>query len=405
MSEKERFHMRQLHEEDLDQFNNLLRYAFQVTGNELLKTGWDEEEIRRAKIPILEQAYALGWFDGDTLASQIVIYDMQVNVYEEIFRMGGITGVTTYPEYAGRGLIHSLMKRCLEYMKEQKMTLSFLFPYSIPFYRKMGWEIVSDKMTFLIKDVQLPKRQQVPGIVKRVDLEHEDLKRVYRYFAVQKHGALIRDELSWAEYWRWETEDVIASIYYSEEGKPLGYLVYTIENEILYVKEMIYLNQEARIGIWNYITSHYSMINEAQGANYTGEPLAFLLEDSEITETIEPYIMARIVDVYEFMLLYPFQFIGEDLHVNFIVHDSMAEWNEGYFGLHWEDGQVCCVKEEDMPTVNVVELNIQILTTMLMGYKRPSYLYDNGKLEMEYYMVQILERLIPTGKAYFSDYF
>lgn len=405
MIENERFHMRELTTDDLEQFNDLLRYAFQVTGNELNKSGWEEEEMKRAKAPVLEEAYAVGWFDDDTLASQILIYSMEVNIYGEIYKMGGITGVTTYPEYAGRGMIHSLMKNCMEYMRSQKMTISLLFPYSIPFYRKMGWEIVTDKMTFLIKDSQLPKRQPVTGIMKRVDLEHEDMKNVYKYFAVQKHGALIRDELAWAEYWKWETDDVTAAIYYNEEKKPLGYLVYFIENEVLNVKEMIYLNQEARIGIWNYISSHFSMITEVTGANYTGESLAFLLEDSEITETIAPYIMARIVDAHNFLLQYPFQIITEDLHVHFILHDEMAPWNNGSFDIYWEDGKLCCDLVEDNPTVNVVELNIQTFTTLLMGYKRPSYLYENGRLIMEYYMVRILEQLIPTGKGYFSDYF
>ena len=34
------FQMRQLHEGDLEQFNALLRYAFQVTTTEVVKTGW-----------------------------------------------------------------------------------------------------------------------------------------------------------------------------------------------------------------------------------------------------------------------------------------------------------------------------------------------------------------------------
>lgn len=399
------FHMRQLDKNDLEQFNSLLRYVFQVTGDELLKTGWEEDEIKYAKAPILEHGYVLGWFHKDNLASQIVIYSMEINIYGEIYKMGGITGVATYPEFAGRGLIHSLMKECLEHMREEKQTISFLYPYSIPFYRKMGWEIVSDKLTFRIKDTQLPKKNQVSGIVERVDLEHEDLKNVYKYFAVQRHGCLIRDELSWAEYWRWEVDDIIAAIYYNKEHKPLGYLVYSIENEIFNIREMIYLNAEAKHGIWNYISSHFSMITEVKGENYTGEPLAFLLEDSEITESIEPYIMARIVDVKEFILDYPFQVMPDELHINLQIEDNMAPWNNGNFSIHWKDNKTFCEQISDSQLTNAVKLNVQTLTTMLMGYKRPSYLYDNDKLEMEYYMVQILEQLIPVGKPYFSDYF
>ena len=42
---------------------------------------------------------------------------------------------------------------------------------------------------------------------------------------------------------------------------------------------------------------------------------------------------------------------------------------------------------------------------MMLGYKRPSYLYEHEYLKTEYYMLQILERLIPVGKPCFSDNF
>ncbi len=399
------FRMRELDKGDLEQFNALLQYAFQVTSYDLFQTGWKPEEIKSAKRPMLEEAYVLGWFYKDRLASMIVVYSMRVNVYDEIMDMGGITGVATYPEYTGRGLIHALMRHVLDYMHRQKMPISFLYPYSIPFYRKMGWELVSDKLTFTIKDTQLPKPHPVEGMVERVSLDSEDYHNVHSYFALQRHGALIRDELSWEEYWRWDNEDMIAAVYYSKEHKPLGYIVYYIANDVFYIKEMVYLNIEANHGLWNYISAHFSMISEVKGANYSGETLAYLLEDSEIVETISPYIMARIINVEDFLRDYPYQIQPEDLKIHFRVHDQMAPWNEGDFLVSWHDGEAVCEKVDDNQSINVVELTVNTLTTMLMGYKRPSYLYEHEKLQTEYYMLTWLERLIPAEKPYFSDYF
>ena len=362
MKSDDGFTMRQLNEGDLEQFNALLRYAFQVTTTEMVKTGWSEEEIKREKLPMLTEGYVLGWFHGDQLASQIVIYPMEVNVEGEILKMGGITGVTTYPEYAGRGLAHRLMSECLKHMRKERQLISFLCPYSFPFYRKMGWEIVSDKLTFSLRDTQLPRRQEVPGMVERVDLESEDLKNVHEYFAVQRHGCMLRNEV-------------------------------------------VYLNLEARHGLWNYISAHFSMITEVRGANYSGEPLAFLFDDSEIEETISPYVMARIVDVREFLLAYNWQNMPEDLRIFFQVTDPLAEWNNGTFLLYWQDEKTCCEKVDPDEAVNAIRLDVGTLTAMLMGYKRPTYLYRNDRLDMEYYWVRILEQLIHHDKPYFSDYF
>ncbi len=399
------FVMRELDYSDLDQFNSLLQYAFQVTTYDLYKIGVKQEEMKYAKRPMLEEAYVVGWFYKEKLASMIVVYSMKINIHDNIMDMGGITGVATYPEYTGKGLIHSLMKHVIDYMHNQKMTISFLYPYSIPFYRKLGWEIASDKISFTVKDTQLPKARPVSGMVERVSLDSEDYHNVHSYFALQRHGALMRDNLSWDEYWRWDNEDIIVAVYYNDSHKPLGYVVYYIANEIFHIKEMVYLNIEANYGLWNYISAHFSMIDQVKGFNYSGETMAYLFEDSEITEVIAPYIMARIINVKEFIEEYPFQTQPEDLKIHFKVHDDIAPWNTGDFLVYWSNGETICEQVEDNQSINVVELSINTLSTMLMGYKRPTYLYDHEKIKTEFYMLTWLERLITVEKPYFSDYF
>ncbi len=399
------FKMRLLNQSDLEQFNALLNYAFQVTSLDLLRTGWDEDEFKHAKRPILDYSYVIGWFYKERLASMIVVHPMKVNIHDNVYDMGGVTGVATYPEYAGRGLIHSLMKKALLYMYEEQQTISFLFPYSIPLYRKMGWEIISDKITFTVKDTQLPKARPVDGMVERVSLDSEDYRNVHTYFALQRHGCLIRDPLSWEEYMRWDNEDMVVAVYFNKEHKPLGYVLYYISNDIFYIKEMVYLNIEANYGLWNYISAHFSMVTQVQGDNYSGEPMAYLFEDSEIIETISPYFMARIVDVASFIREYPFALQPEDFKLHFRITDEIASWNNGDFLIYWKDGETCCEKVENNQSINVVETGIQTLTALLMGYKRPSYLYEHEKIKTEYYMLTWLERLIPVEKPYFSDYF
>ena len=362
-------------------------------------------EMKQSKMPIFEASHVMGWFYKGHLASQIVIYPMEVNIQGEICKMGGITGVATYPEYTGRGLIHALIGKSLEYMRSQQQVISYLCPYSIPLYRKHGWEIVSDKMTFAIKDTQLPKRHPVDGQIERVDIECEDLHKVYKYFALQEHGALIRGKLEWEEYWRWDSDDVMAAVYYSADAKPLGYVIYYIENEVFSIKEMVYLNQEAKYGIWNYISAHFSMITKVEGANYTGEPIAFQFEDSEIDESIQPYAMARIVDVQRFLEQYSFQFEDPKLTLEIEVSDVMAPWNNGIFHVSWRDGRTFCEKVSNWSTGHRLSLDIKTLTTMLMGYKRPTYLYNNDRIDMDYHLLKTLETLIPPDKPYFSDYF
>ncbi len=67
----------------------------------------------------------------------------------------------------------------------------------------------------------------VPGMVKRVSLEDEDLRNVHQYFTMQRHGALIRGDLEWEEYWRWDNEDRSPPFMIMTRASPLA-MLYTI---------------------------------------------------------------------------------------------------------------------------------------------------------------------------------
>ncbi|MBP1044688.1 GNAT family N-acetyltransferase [Enterococcus sp. BWM-S5] len=400
---RKQLELRPVGEEYLDQFNELLSYVFQFTESDLEESGFDNKrEFVRSKRPILELSKVFGWFHDNKLISQISIYPCRVNIHGSIYEMGGITGVGTYPEYANHGLMQDLIHTALKTMKEDKQWISYLYPYSIPYYRRKGWEIMSDKLTFSIRDTQLPKAVTVPGLVERTAVDHEDVFTVYDQFALQNHGAMIRSKFNWKEYWRFENEEErTAAIYYDADHKPTGILFYWVAEEVFHIKEMFYLNQEARNGLWNFITAHFSMVYWVKGNIYKNEPLAFLLEDSQIKETIEPYFMARIVDVKGFLSMYPFKKTTEAFH--FVVKDPVAEWNNGVFSLQWDENDRVIIGDE--PIGNPVTLDIQTLTCLFMNYRRPNYLYRIERLETDKDTLDTLERILPDQEAYFSDDF
>lgn len=401
---RERLTLKPFGLEYIDQFNELLRYVFQVTNSDIQQSGYEDGEIVKSKRPILKNADVIGWFNDDQLVSQLCIYPCQVNIHGKMFSMGGLTGVGTYPEYANLGLMNDLIKSGLQIMKNKGQWISYLYPYSIPYYRRKGWEIMSDHLTFTIKDSQIPKNISVKGFAERLPVTDPDVISVYDKFARSNHGALIRGNQEWEEYWRWENEDErTAAVYYDKEDVPQGYILYWIEEDIFHIKDIIYLNQEARVGLWNFVYAHYSMVDEVQGNIYKNDPLHFLLDDGQIKETIEPYYMARIVDVTEFLNDFPFKDSDIFTPFHFVVSDSIAEWNQGVFGLvKNEKGKLAHTNEA---VGKPVYLDIQTLTTMLMSYRSPSYLHKIERLQADENTLEILEQIIPDNQPYFSDYF
>ncbi len=403
MARKRQLKMKKVGIEYLEQYNQLLRYVFQVTDQELQQIGWEEKEIIRAKSPTLEKADVLGWFDKDKLISQVAVYPMKVRIFNKTYEMGGLTGVGTYPEYANQGLMHKLLEKALKNMKKNHQTVSYLFPYSIPYYRRKGWEIISDKITFEINDYQLPKNKQVSGEVERVSIESEVVKTAYNRFAMQTHGALIRDELAWNEYFLWDPDDLMAAVYYNADNEPDGYVLYSIREEVFHIKDMIFINEEARSGLWNFISAHFSMISKVIGNTYTDEPLAFLLEDADIEESISPYFMGRIVDLEEFISQYPFRTDTIERVWTFKMDDPILACNQGTFTLTISnDGKGKVVRTTEKTNDRI---DIKTMTTMLLGYKRPDYLYKIGRLVCSTETLAMLEDAIEQQTPYFSDYF
>lgn len=121
------FKIRVLTKDDAEEYNALLRYAFQVTEADLAETGWKDDEIKQSKFPVLERADVLGCFNiidkKEELVAQFAVYPLDMNIYGERYEVGFVTSVCTYPEYTGHGLMKKLMRKSLTRMRDSNKSL------------------------------------------------------------------------------------------------------------------------------------------------------------------------------------------------------------------------------------------------------------------------------------------
>ena len=115
------YEVRYLNPDDVEQYNALLRYSFQITEQDLSECGWRNDEIKQSKFPVLKRADVLGCFDAGALVSQIAVYPVKMNVYGSACPAGFVTSVCTYPEYTGNGIMKRLMRQSLEHMRRKEL--------------------------------------------------------------------------------------------------------------------------------------------------------------------------------------------------------------------------------------------------------------------------------------------
>ncbi len=356
------------------------------------------EERVEERLELMDKHHQLyGVFSGEELAAKLHLLPLEVYIGGQTVKMGGVAGVATYPEYRRSGFVREMLTDLLETMKNEGCTISMLHPFSVPFYRKYGWELFSSHLKASLKSESLVMKKQAPGTVKRhvgKDGHSEEIENVYDQFASRFSGMLKRETRWWQQ--SIYSEDTYAAVYYNESGTAEGYLLYEVKDSKMTVEEFVPLTPSARTGLWNFICQHDSMIKDLEITTFESDPLFYSLKEPRIKAEVTPYFMARIVDAAAFLKDY--EFSSQERAV-LTIKDDYAPWNNGTYEI--SDGNVTKTDAEK----GEISLSINALTAALFGYKRPLDLYEIGEMEGSEEAVDRLERLIPERKAFFYDFF
>ncbi|AHM68157.1 GNAT family N-acetyltransferase [Paenibacillus polymyxa] len=393
--------IRQLQSEEFEAAIGLSQYAFQFT-----MTPEDLEKAKKKFKP--EQTW--GIFDGPDLNAKLTLLPLQVYIHGQVFDMGGIAGVATWPEKRRGGMVSRLLTHALEEMKTAGQSLSFLHPFSFAFYRKFGWETYTEYKKYVIPIDKFPAKLKTEGIVKRDIKNISELDQVYQSYASRYNGTLVRDKAWWQE--RILNENYRTVVYYTDAGDPQGYALYKIEDKQLNCDELVYENETARRALWTYFANHDSMITQGKFIYVPADDnLPFLLDDPRIQQETVPYFMGRIVDAVAFVERYPFEQIGEETSLTLHLTDRYAPWNEGVWRLTITtegQGHLARVDTSNLSvndTVADLELGIQSLTTLMLGYQQADNLFNWGRIEGSSESVAALKRVVPTKQTFLLDFF
>lgn len=391
--------IRPLRAVEFDASLSLSEYAFQYK----VKPE-DREERRKSFIP--ERSW--GAFEGGELLAKLMLLPLHLYVQGRPVPMGGIAGVATWPEHRRSGLVRELLATALRRMNEQGQILSCLHPFSIPFYRKFGWEVYTDYKKYSVTIDSFPSKTLVTGNVKRGVKDIELLNGIYHSFARRYNGMLVRDE----EWWKRMVlgEEDHTAVYYAESGQPEGYVLYQVKNKELIIDEFVFLNETARQGLWTYLANHDSMVTQVIFDRVPADDLLpFLLRDPRCKQETVPYFMARIVNAAAFVGDYSFipPASTSPIRLGLRIEDEAAPWNEGDWLLEVSSegkGSLTPVNPAN-PADSGLVCDIQTLTALLLGYKRPREMFACGKLSGPGTDAETLERLIPLSQTALLDFF
>ncbi|MGG2933598.1 GNAT family N-acetyltransferase [Bacillus pacificus] len=369
----------------------LSEYAFQYKV--------DEEGLQQQITKMKESHEVYGIMEGENLAAKLHLIPFHIYIGKEKFKMGGVAGVATYPEYRRSGYVKELLQHSLQTMKKDGYTVSMLHPFAVSFYRKYGWELCANLLVCHLTKSDLVMKKQVNGTVKRFNKENhsEEVEKLYETFAERFSGMLVRNEKWWLQA---VYEDLTLAIYYDENKTAAGYMLYKIEKSKMTVEEFVPLHNEARNGLWNFICQHDSMIKELEMTVSENEQLLYTLQEPRVKTEIKPYFMGRIVDVEQFLKQYELNWNNIQQEIILHITDSFAPWNN--VSVRLANYEITIIEE---PMDKGIKLDINALSTILFGYKRPLELNELELINGSEEEIRAFEKIVPVREAFIYDFF
>ena len=246
--------------------------------------------------------------DGEQIVSGLYRLPFELRIGNQLFQMGGIGDVMTYPEYGGHGYATTLLKTALEDMNTEGYELSFLAPFSQRYYRRLGFEQAVSAFTYEIDSQKLrPVKVKAQRKVERTSLANSvgEVAEYYRQTVATQDGKINRQPWWW-HYLTLKNKWNVAKVY--DSAQMTGYAIYEIQGTDLVVSEMNYQDWDTYQTLLNFVAAHSSMVERFIFKDYSNFYQGhYSLEPGEMNVHVEPYMMGRIVNFKRFIAKYPFE--------------------------------------------------------------------------------------------------
>lgn len=265
--------------------------------------------------------------------------------------LGGVGGVATLPQYRRNGVIRTCMKFALRDMYEQGYAFSFLYPFSMQYYRKFGYEASKEINMWTLPMAELPERDMEGSVVQIFPGDSlEPLLRVYEKFYEGYNFSSVREKYSALM----EKEDMLKQrryvfLYRDAAFKPRGFFIFhknrgtdgvimDCEHKFEAPNDFLFLDAKAFAEMLSFIKaafgSRYDKLVFSTPANIS---LSFLLGEN-IEAGCERFHggMSRVVDVKKALEMCRCKGSGQ-FYIG--IKDAMLPENDGIWSICFSKGQ------------------------------------------------------------------
>lgn len=289
--------------------------------------------------------------------------------------LAGITAVGVAPDQRGMGIGSALMRAMLETLHESAIPLAALYPASVAFYRRSGYEHAASRIIYELPLARIAIAERSLDISPIEAADAHIIQTLHTQRARSTSGNLDRAAMLW--------RNLLApkgtyTYLITCDNRPEGYIIFRqgTRHEPLNVRDLCALTPAAGRRLLTLLADHQTMVDTARWIGGPCDPLLHLLPEPIATVHASIALMLRIVDVIGALSRrgYPMGLSGE-LHLE--VRDNLLAWNNRRFVLALDDGH---------PTVapggqGRFRIGVRDLAALYSGYLTPTELRSAGTIE------------------------
>ncbi|QDG49409.1 GNAT family N-acetyltransferase [Persicimonas caeni] len=389
--------IRRLTEDDLDALYRIRQIAFQDN------VSWRNTEVQ--KVHEASLPYKWGRFDDGELVSSASWYPFEMYLHGEATTVGGLASVVSAAASRRRGHVRALLAHGLETLRDDGVAWCLEYPFDTRYYRRFGWETVSNGFFFELP-VERFARFDSPPAIERVELEGESLEQIgdiYAKWAANYNFTMARDEGVRDDWTRilegppW-LENSPRFVFAMKRAYVVIKLERDGDSEHLTVLDYAFSTPAGRLDIFGFMNHFAGQVDTVRLQLPADDPL--VMEWTNFIVAHPHPLHARVVDVASALSGLK---ADEGLAFNVAVRDDFCAWNAGVFRVS-VDGGVTHAEAVDAPAE--LSVDVRALAQMLSGSVTASAAMRTGLAHGGAHVAQALCRLAGRG-CYMplSDYF
>ena len=302
--------------------------------------------------------------DGEMM-STFCVTRFTVNFDGGAFRMGGIGGVATLPQYRRKGGIRACFQAALPDLYQEGFGFSYLYPFSTAYYRKFGYENCVQKWHTTI-DLGLLRPEEVDGTFRLAEKGTPLVEAVRavdqlwesRYNMMVQHG---ESDYDWLREPDPAASQTFCYVYFSSAGEPKAYIVFQKQDQPdgrnLVCRSFRFADREGFAGLTHVLKSLAADHRLAKFELPAEPSMQYLMPEWSLGAAqwrIQPAGMVRVVNVEK--VLRRARYIG-DGSVTLRILDGIIPENDRCFSVRFSGSIAERVEATDAPPDAVLDVS------------------------------------------------